>query len=130
MKKVLFVLAACLTIALGFTSCNSGIAKVTVEVKDFDNNPIADRKVYYTDLASVIIGIALPDPNAPIEENNDDHLCYGTTGPQGTVTFEYNIWGDLIYYFYVYDEGANQWREQHVTLKKGYVKELSFQINE
>ncbi|MBQ3673833.1 MAG: hypothetical protein II928_05105 [Paludibacteraceae bacterium] len=130
MKKVLFVLAACLTIALGFTSCNSGIAKVTVEVKDFDNNPIADRKVYYTDLASVIIGIALPDPNAPIKENNDDHLCYGTTGPQGTVTFEYNIWGDLIYYFYVYDEGANQWREQHVTLKKGYVKELSFQINE
>ena len=130
MKKVLFVLAACLTIAFGFTSCNSGVAKVTVEVKDFDNNPIEGRKVYYTDLASVIIEGVLPDPNAPLEEDNDAHLRYGTTGPQGTVTFEYNIWGDLLYFFYVYDEGSNQWREQHVTLKKGYVKELSFQVNE
>ena len=128
MKKVLFALAA-LVMAFSFTGCKEGTAKVIVSVTDLENQPIEGRKVYYTDLASVIIGAVLPDPNAPLEEDNEEHLSYGKTNAQGTVTFEYSLIGDLIYYFYVYDEGSNQWKDDQVTLKKGYVKEINFKVN-
>ena len=129
MKKVLFAISAVL-LALTLASCEVDTSKVTVTVTDLEGNAIADRNVFYTDLASVIIGIAMPDPDAPLKEDNDDHLRYGSTNANGTVTFHYTLAvSSLVYYFFVYDEGSNEWLEQSVKLKKGYNSEITFQVN-
>ena len=129
MKKTIFFLAA-IFVALSFASCEVDTSKVTVTVTDMNGNPIADRNIYYTDLASVIIGVALPDPDAPLKDENDNELPHGTTNAQGVVTFTYSLAvSNLHYFFYVYDDGANQWLEKSLKLKRGYNSEIAFQVN-
>ena len=129
MKKILFFASAIL-LAFTFASCEVDTSKVTVTVTDLNGEPINNRNVYYTDLASVIIGVAMPDPAAPLEDDNENHLRYGSTNAQGTVTFTYSLAvNSLDYYYFVYDEGSNEWLSKSVHLKKGYNKEIAFQVN-
>ncbi|MBR5677570.1 MAG: hypothetical protein IKX20_05480 [Paludibacteraceae bacterium] len=130
MKKVLFIVAACLTLALGFTSCKIETSEVTVSVTDMDGNPINNREVYYTDMASVIIAGLTPDPNTPVVGPDGEYLEFGRTNAQGTVTFVFYLGVEnLDYYFYVLDEGSRQWKDATVHLKRGKNAEVSFKLN-
>lgn len=129
MKKVLFVTAA-IALAFSFASCKVETSKVTVSVVDLENNPINDREVYYTDMASIIIGTFAPDPNAPLMEDDGDSMSFGRTNAQGTVTFSFDLGVEnLDYYFFVLDEGTNQYLSETVHLKRGNNAEVEFKVN-
>ena len=68
MKKYLLIAVACLSLVLGFSSCKVENSQVTVSVTDTEGAPVANRKVYYIDLASSIIDIFTPDPTDPLKE--------------------------------------------------------------
>jgi len=131
MKKILLVVAACMTIAMGFTSCKVETSEVTVNVTDRDGFPIANREVYYTDMASVIVSGLTPDPSTPITGSDGEELAYGKTDAFGTVTFRFDLAVEnLDYYFYVFDEGSRQWRDKTVHLRRGKNAEITFEVNQ
>ena len=127
MKKILFVLAACMTLALGFTSCKLETAKITIAVTDLQNNPIADRPIYWTTEAAVYASLITPAPDAPLRDTEVEDLSYMETNAQGIVTTE--IVAGLQYCYLVKDLGSNQWQSQVVKLQGGEEKEITFKVN-
>ena len=134
MKKFGLLLQMAL-LGLLFASCTVETSKVTVTVTDLKDNPIANRKVFYTDMASNIIGAIIVDPNAPFkteeEAAKDAELSYGSTNAQGTVTFKFDLGvKKLTYYFYVLDEGSNQWSSKAIEVKRGSdYDDIVFKVN-
>ena len=128
MKKVLFVLAACLTLTLGFTSCNikEGV-KITISVVDANDKPVADREVYYTEDVSLWSSVVAPSPDAPLRDDDIDDLPFYSTNAQGIV--EDVILPNLNYYYFVLDKGTNKYQAQSVKGKDGEKKELTFKVN-
>jgi hypothetical protein len=127
MKKVLFILAACLSIALCFTSCKLEIAKLTIEVEGRDHAPIGNRSIYYTTEANVYADLIAPAPDAPLRDNDITDLPSWSTNAYGMVTE--NIIANLTYAFFVKDEGSNSWKSQTVKLKEGEDKTITFTVN-
>lgn len=129
MKKASFILAALLA-AFTFASCTVDTSKVKVTVVDQDNQPVADRKVYYTDLASAIISAALPDPTEPLRNDEGVELEHRTTNASGQTTFTFSLGvSSLTYYFYVPDEGADTWVLKSLKVKRGDTQELTIEVN-
>lgn len=128
MKKLLFFAASILVLALA--GCKVETSKVTVSVRDTNGNPIEGRRVYYDDLASSILDILAPDPEAPLTGSDERNLEFGVTNAQGVVTFSFNMSiSNLNYYFYVFDKGSNQWHEKSLLVKRGYNSEVEFEVN-
>lgn len=130
MKKVLFVLAACMTLALGFTGCKkTKLADVEISVVDNQNNPVADRVVIYTDEVSTIISALVPDPSDPLKDEADwaEEINYVQTNAQGTVTLR-NVIVGINYVFYTYDDGSNQWLDKTIKIQEGK-NSVQFQVN-
>lgn len=128
MKKVLFVLAACLTLSLIFTSCNikEGV-KVTISVVDSNDKPVADREIYYTEDVSLWSSVVAPSPDAPLRDDDIDDLPYYSTNAQGIV--EDVILPNLNYYYFVLDKGTNKYQTQSAKGKDGEKIELTFKVN-
>jgi hypothetical protein len=129
MKKGLFIIAACLTIAFGFTSCKDfGTAEVTLSVVDYDGFPIANRKIYYTEEASFWASIIAPAPDAPFNSDDIDDLQWLETNAAGVVT--HKILSNLEYGYFVLDEAVKDgYLFQSVKLKKDEKKEIVFKVN-
>ena len=130
MKKVLFIAAAFLTLAFGFTGCKDlKLADVQITVMDNDNQPIADRVVIYDDAASAIISALIPDPTDPLKSEEDwaAELSYVVTNKQGTVILR-DLIVDNHYYFYTYDEGSNQWLSKDIKIQEGQ-NSVEFKVN-
>ena len=128
MKKLFFALLSVLAIA--FTSCKVDDATVTVSVKDTAGNPVANRAVFYTDQASLILGSVLPPSPTELLLLDDESWEYVETNKQGTVTFKVLLAAAKTeFYFLVYDEGSNQWIEKDVILQRGVNDEIEFEVN-
>jgi len=129
MKKILFVFAALLTLAFGFTGCKTETADVEISVVDNNGAPVADRVVIYTDEVSTIIDALVPDPSDPLKDEEDwaEEIKYVRTGAQGTVILR-NVIVGINYIFYVYDDGSNQWLSQKLKIQKGK-NEVKFVVN-
>ena len=132
MKKYLLIAVACLSLVLGFSSCKVENSQVTVSVTDTEGAPVANRKVYYVDLASSIIDIFTPDPTDPLKEDDErlEEVDYVVTNAQGTVTFNIPLMvKSLDFYFYVFDEGSRQWQEKTVKIHRGVNADVEFVVN-
>lgn len=129
MKKVFFVFLSVLAIVL--TSCKFENTNVTVSVQDTEGAPVANRMVFYTDQASLILDVVLPPtPDELIGVEEGGSWLYVTTNKQGTVTFPIVMGvAKLKYYFIVFDEGSNQWVEKEVTLQRGVNETIEFEVN-
>ncbi len=129
MKKLTFI-ASALLMVLCFASCEVDTSKVTVTVVDQENNPVADRKVYNIDMASAIIAAALPSPEQPLMDSDGTELDHRTTNAQGTTTFTFSLaTKNLIYYFYVPDEGADTWVVKSLKVERGAEQEITIEVN-
>lgn len=129
MKKVLFALAA-LVMAVCFTSCEVDTAKVTVTVVNEDGEPVSGRKVYAVDLITAISESALPSPLDPLVDEDGEEYNYRTTGANGTTTFTFTLaTRSLTYYFYVPDEGSNDWELKTLKVERGGKQELHIEVN-
>ena len=129
MKKVMFVLAA-MCIALSFVGCEIRESKVKVYVVDQDNKPVADRVVYYDDLASAVIDAALPAPDEPLRDDQGRELAHQTTNAQGYTTFTLNYLSkSMPYTFYVWDYGSDKWMTKGLNAKAGENYEITLQVN-
>ena len=127
MKKMMFFAVAALTMVFFFGSCKVETSKVTVSVVDESGEPVPNRYVFYTDMASAITGTVLPDPT---DLMGLDSWEYGQTNAQGVVTFSFDLAvSKLTYYFYVLDAGSNQWKNKEITLKKGENADIEFVVN-
>ncbi|MBR3647425.1 MAG: carboxypeptidase regulatory-like domain-containing protein [Paludibacteraceae bacterium] len=129
MKKVFFVFLSVLAIVL--TSCKFENANVTVSVRDTEGAPVANRQVFYTDQASLILSVALPpspEELLGIEETSAwEHV---ETNAQGTVSFQVMMGvAKLKYYFIVFDNGSKQWVQKEVTLQRGQNEQIDFEVN-
>lgn len=125
-KSILFCLAAA-ALMFTFQACSVKTSKVTVSVYDTAHEPVANRYVLYTDLATSIFDIAIPDPTDPLGVEGYE---YAQTNAQGIVTINIDLAvKSLKYYFYVYDEGSKQWKDQTVTVKKGDDIDIEFEVN-
>ena len=127
MKKILFAIAACLTLALGFTSCKVETAELTLAVTDYDGYPIADRKIYWTTEASVYASLIAPAPDAPLRDDDIDDLDWLETNAQGIV--RETILANLTYVYFVKDEGSSNWQTKTVKAKGGDKLEVTFKVN-
>lgn len=129
MKKVVFILLSVLAIAL--TSCKYDNASVTVNVKDTAGAPVADRMVFYTDQASLIMDAVLPPtPEELLGLEEGSSWSHVETNKQGTVSFQIMMGvAKLKYYFIVFDLGSNQWVEKEVTLQRGLNEQIDFEVN-
>lgn len=128
MKKLFFALLSVLAIA--FTSCKLDDATVTVSVKDKLGDPVANRAVFYTDQASLILGSVLPPSPTELLLLDDESWEYVETNKQGTVTFKILMGvAKAQFYFLVFDEGSNQWEQKEVTLQRGLNEEIEFEVN-
>ena len=129
MKKILFILAACLTIALGFTSCkDAGTAEVTLAVVDYEDNPIANRKIYYTTEVNFWASIIAPAPDAPLREDDIDDLSWVETNNQGIVIHQ--ILSGIEYGYFVLDGAVKDgYVFKSVKLKKDEKAEVIFTVN-
>lgn len=127
MKKAILLCLAAVALMFTFQSCKVETSKVTVYVEDQLGMPVANRYVLYTDLASTIIDTAIPDPTDPL---GVDGYSYAQTNTAGYVTINIELAvKSLKYYFYVYDDGSKEWKEQSITLKRGENAELEFVVN-
>lgn len=127
MKKTLFILTAMLAVV--FTSCEVKTSEVTVSVVDTEGNPMNNREVLYTDMASLILDAALPSPESLVT-GIPEGWEYATTNAQGIVTLKIDLGvKKLTYYFEVFDYGSNKWVENKLELKKGENAEVEFVVN-
>ncbi|MBR4564861.1 MAG: hypothetical protein IKO26_10470 [Paludibacteraceae bacterium] len=128
MKKFFFACLAVMTIA--FTSCKLDDATVIVTVKDKTGEPVANREIFYTDEASLVIGAVLPPSPTELIGLDDESWAYVETNKQGTVTFKVLMGvASLKHYFIVFDEGSKEWVEKTVTLQRGLNEEIEFEVN-
>ena len=127
MKKTLFILTALLAVV--FTGCKVETSEVTVSVVDTEGNPMANRDILYTDLASVILDATLPSPESLLT-GIPEGWEYASTNAQGVVTIKIDMSvSKLTYYFEVFDYGSNKWVEEKLKLKKGEKAEVNFVVN-
>ncbi len=127
MKKTLFILTAILAVA--FTSCDVKTSEVTITVADAEGNPVNNRLVLYTDMATLIVDAVLPSPEEIIT-GVPEGWSYATTNAQGKVVVKLDMGvNKLTYYFEVFDQGTNKWEKQEITLKKGENAEINFTVN-
>ena len=130
MKKILWIVAACLILTLGFTGCKDvKLADVEISVVDNNDLPIANRVVIYDDAASAIISAVIPDPTDPLKSEEDwaAELNYVVTNSQGTVILRDVIVGNR-YYFYTYDDGSKQWLTKDIKIQEGK-NSVGFKVN-
>jgi len=129
MKKVFIALLAVAAIAL--TSCKFDNAHVTVSVIDEFELPVANRAVFYTDKASLIIGAVLPPTPEELIGLGDSSWEYVTTNQLGYVTFDVLMGvSKMKYYFIVYDEGTRGWKEKEVELQRGKNEEIVIAVKQ
>ena len=129
MKKLMIALAALVMVGMSFTGCKVERSEVTVSVYDKEDNPIADRYVLYTDMASAIIDAVAPSPESLVS-GIPDGWSGGQTNKQGYVTFKFDLAvSKLAYYFYVYDDGSKQWEDKTITIERGKNAEITFVVN-
>ena len=129
MKKVFFALLSVLAIA--FTSCKFDNANVTVSVKDKDGDPVADREVFYTDKASMIIGALLPPSPEELIGLDDGSWEYRTTNKSGIANLKIMMGvASAKYFFLVYDKETRGWKDKEVTLKRGENQDIEFVVNQ
>lgn len=127
MKKVLLVLTAMLTLV--FTGCKIENSNVTVSVEDTEGYPVANRGIFYSDLASIIIGELVPSPEE-LATGVSDVWEYAVTNRQGTVVIRIPLGvSKMKYEFLVWDEGAQQWITKEVELHRGENEEIRFVVN-
>ena len=132
MKKFLLIIAAIMTVTFGFTSCEIEKSEITVNVKNMDGNPVAERRVYWSDLAEDLVGTFAPDPDEPLksDEQKEKELKYVVTNDKGTCVFEYTMAvKSMPMYFYVFDEGSRQWKSEYLNLKRGENATIEFKVN-
>lgn len=123
-KKIGMMVAMVMAIIL--TGCSVGTSKVKVTVNDQDGKPVANQVVYYTDMASTIISVVVPNPLDPAGITD---LNWDRTNAQGVCEVEFGqLSKNMTYYFYVYDEGKGKWYDKLVTLKKGDNGEINFVV--
>ena len=126
MKKVIFALFA--VMAFAFTSCQNE-ATFTVSVKDTEGDPVADRYVFFKDKASMIADFVLP-PTPEELLGAESGWSYVITNRAGVVDVTFNIgFSKATYYFYVFDNGSQQWKEKEVVLVKGQNEPIDFVVN-
>jgi len=129
MKKVLFALLA--VVALALTSCKFDNAHVSVYVSDEFELPVANRAVFYTDKASLIIGAVLPPTPDELIGMEDSSWEYVLTNQLGYAKFDVLMGvSSMKYYFIVYDEGTRGWKEKEVTLRRGENEDIEIQVKQ
>ena len=125
MKRILCIAVACLAVVLCFNSCKLDVAEQTIVVVDNDSLPVANRTIYYTNIASICADILSPiDPLTDGDFVGMDSL---STNAQGTVTKK--ILANLLYVFAVKDEGTNEYITKSVKAPKGNAPEIIFVVS-
>ena len=126
MKKLALVLVAMLTMV--FTGCKTETSTITVYVQNAQGDGVAQRPVFYADLASLIIGEILPSPEELAYDTNDA-WNYVTTDSYGVATIKISLSvAKLKYQFMVWDEGSRGWKDKTVELRRGINEEIMLEV--
>lgn len=126
MKKLALVLVAMLTMV--FTGCKTETSTITIYVQDSDELPVAQRSVFYADLASLIVGEILPSPEELAYDTNDAWEC-ATTNALGIAKVQISLSvSKLKYKFMVWDEGKREWKDKTVELRRGINEEIELNV--
>lgn len=122
MKKLALVLVAML--AMVFTGCKTEKSTITISVEDEMGVPVAQRAVYYADLASLIIDEVLPSP-----DGLSDAWNVVPTNTLGIANIEISLSvSKLKYQFMVWDYGRNKWVDKTVELRRGINEVIEFKV--
>ena len=128
MKKILLSFLA--VMALVLTGCKIENADVTVTVMDTMGAPVANRYVFFTDKASAIMDAVLPPTPTELIDLESESWSYVVTNKLGTVSFTIPmLTSSLTYYFIVFDEGSNSWKDKEVKIQRGKNEEIVFEVN-
>ena len=126
MKKLFFAMLAVLAIA--FTGCKVGNAKVSIYVEDKDGMPDAKCYVFYVSKAAYILDAVLPpSPEELIGAEDYSTWKYVVTDNAGTAKVDVPLSvSKANYYFVAFDEINQKWETKEVTLHRGQNETVEF----
>lgn len=111
-------------LAMVFTGCKTETSTITVYVEDGSGLPVAQRAVYYADLASIIIDEVLPSP-----DGLSDAWEVVPTNALGVAKIQISLSvSKMKYQFMVWDYGKREWVSKTPELRRGINEEIDLKV--